>query len=125
MRIVGVTIPEKKHLAIALTAVYGVGRPRARHILDTIGIAYTTNASDLTKEQEEQVRKSIETFLTEGELRRSVALHIKRLRDIKTLRGYRHSVGLPVRGQRTKTNARTRKGPRKTMGSGRVKLQKK
>ncbi|MCY4576884.1 MAG: 30S ribosomal protein S13 [Candidatus Kaiserbacteria bacterium] len=125
MRIVGVNIPEKKHLRIALTAVYGIGQSRAKSILEELSINPTNTVGDLNADQETAVRKKIEEFTVEGDLRRSSAQDIKRLKDIKTLRGYLHGVGLPVRGQRTKTNARTRKGPRKTMGSGRVKLQKK
>ena len=125
MRIAGVNIPEKKHLAIALTAVYGVGRPRATTILQELAIKPTTTVSNLSGDQETAIRKKIESFVIEGDLRRTVARDIKRLKDMRTLRGSRHSVGLPVRGQKTQTNARTRKGPRKTMGSGRVKLQKK
>lgn len=125
MRIEGINIPEKKHLSVALTAVYGVGRPRAQEILQELGLDETSKVKDLTPEQETAVRKKVESFAIEGDLRRSVSQNIKRLKDIHSLRGYFHSVGLPVRGQRTKTNARTRKGPRKTMGSGRVKLQKK
>ena len=125
MRIAGVTIPEKKHLSIALTAVYGIGRSRAEEILGDLDIAPSTNVSELNENQESAIRKSIESFMIEGDLRRSVSRDIKRLKDMRTVRGHFHSVGLPVRGQRTKTNARTRKGPRKTMGSGRVKLQKK
>ena len=125
MRIVGITIPNKKHLCIALTAVYGVGRPRAESILDELEIPHTTKSEELSLEQERSIRERVESFVIEGDLRRSVGRDIKRLKDLNTLRGYRHSVGLPVRGQKTRTNARTRKGPRKTMGSGRVKLQKK
>lgn len=125
MRIVGITIPENKHIDIALTAVYGVGRSRAQKVLSTVGVAHTSKVKDLTAEQETAIRTAIEAFTIEGDLRRTTARNIKRLKDIKSLRGYRHSVGLPVRGQRTRTNARTRKGPRRTMGSGRVKAQKK
>ena len=125
MRIVGITIPEKKHLSVALTAVHGIGRSRATSILQELSIDPTTKAGDLPADQEAAIRKKIEAFAVEGDLRRSVSQDIKRLQDIQTLRGYYHTAGLPVRGQRTKTNARTRKGPRKTMGSGRVKLQKK
>lgn len=125
MRIAGINIPEKKHLDIALTAVYGVGRSRASAVLKELAIQPTTTVSNLTANQEVSVRKAVEVLTIEGDLRRTVARDIKRLKDIQTLRGYFHSVGLPVRGQRTKTNARTRKGPKKTMGSGRVKLQKK
>ena len=125
MRIAGVNIPEKKHLCIALTAVYGIGRSRAVSILTDLAIDPILKVGDLNTNQEAVVRKKIESFTIEGDLRRSVGQDIKRLKDIQTRRGYCHSVGLPVRGQRTKTNARTRKGPRRTMGSGRVKLQKK
>ena len=125
MRIAGVNIPPKKHLNIALTAVHGIGRTRAESILKELKIQLTNKTESLTTEQEASVRKKVEEFMIEGDLRRSVAQNIKRLKDVKTLRGYYHGVGLPVRGQRTKTNARTCKGPKKTMGSGRVKLQKK
>ena len=125
MRIVGVSIPEKKHLCIALTAVYGIGRPRAMAILNDLGISLSIKIADVTPDQEIAIRKKVESFMIEGDLRRSDARDVKRLKDMKTVRGYRHSVGLPVRGQKTRTNARTRKGPKKTMGSGRVKLQKK
>ena len=125
MRIVGVNIPEKKHLRIALTAVHGIGRSRAVTILEELSIDPTSNTGDLSTDQENAIRKKIEEYAVEGDLRRTVAQNIKRLKDIQTLRGHFHNVGLPVRGQRTKTNARTRKGPVKTMGSGRVKLQKK
>ena len=125
MRIVGVNIPEKKHLSIALTAVYGIGQPRAASILEELSINPITKVGDLSMDQKTAIRKKIEEFTVEGDLRRTVAQNIKRLKDTQTLRGHYHTVGLPVRGQRTKTNARTRKGPRKTMGSGRVKLQKK
>ena len=125
MRIVGITIPNRKHVSIALTAVHGIGRSRSKELLDTLGIAHSTKVSELTTEQEQSIRERVEAFTIEGDLRRSIARDIKRLKDLNTVRGYRHSVGLPVRGQRTRTNARTRKGPRKTMGSGRVKLQKK
>ena len=125
MRIVGVNIPEKKHLRIALTAVYGIGQSRAMSILEELSIKPTAVAGDLSVDQESAIRKKVETFTVEGDLRRATSQDIKRLKDIQTLRGHFHNVGLPVRGQRTKTNARTRKGPKKTMGSGRVKLQKK
>lgn len=125
MRIAGVNIPEKKHLNIALTAVYGIGRPRAVSILTDLAIDLMTKVEDLSTDQETAVRKKVEEFTIEGDLRRSVGQNIKQMKDIQTVRGYCHSVGLPVRGQRTKTNARTMKGPKKTMGSGRVKLQKK
>ena len=125
MRIVGVNIPEKKHLRIALMAVHGIGQSRATSILEDLSIDPTNKVENLSTEQETAIRKKVEEYTVEGDLRRTVAQNIKRLKDIQTLRGHFHNVGLPVRGQRTKTNARTRKGPVKTMGSGRVKLQKK
>ena len=126
MRIVGINIPDEKHLDIALTSVYGIGRARAQDILKEASVDPMTKAKDLSEQQEALVRKKVESYTVEGDLRRSVAGDIKRLKDLQVIRGYRHSVGLPVRGQRTKTNARTkRQGGRKTMGSGRVKLQKK
>ena len=125
MRIAGINIPPKKHLSVALTAVHGIGRTRARNILITLNIPQSATVEGLSSEQESAVRKTAESFTIEGDLRRSVMQDIKRLKDLQTVRGHCHSVGLPVRGQKTRTNARTRKGPRKTMGSGRVKLQKK
>lgn len=125
MRIAGVNIPEKKHLCIALTEVHGIGRAKARGILNDLNIEPSKKVADLKPAEEIEVRKKIEENTIEGDLRRSVARDVKRLKDLDMLRGYRHSVNLPVRGQKTRTNARTRKGPRKTMGSGRVKLQKK
>ena len=125
MRIAGTNIPEKKHLSIALTEVHGIGRSRALQILKELTIEPTKKVPSLKEDEEIAIRQKIEEHAIEGDLRRSVARDIKRLKDLEMLRGYRHSVGLPVRGQKTRTNARTRKGPRKTMGSGRVKLQKK
>lgn len=125
MRIVGINIPNEKHVLIALTAVYGVGRSQAKRILSELDINPERKVKTLSPEEETAIRKKIETLTVEGDLRRIRGQNIKRLKDIRSVRGYFHSVGLPVRGQRTKTNARTRKGPRKTMGSGRVKLQKK
>ena len=125
MRIAGVNIPEKKHLGIALTEVHGIGRSKATDILSNLNIEPSRKVADLKPEEEIEIRKKTEEHTIEGDLRRSVARDVKRLKDLDMLRGYRHSVNLPVRGQKTRTNARTRKGPRKTMGSGRVKLQKK
>lgn len=125
MRIVGITIPDNKRLEVALTAVYGIGRPRAKDILKEAGIDFGKRAKDLSTEEEGAIRKLIETFKLEGELKREVSGNIKRLRDIKAFRGVRHQRGLPSRGQRTKTNSRTRRGNvRKTMGSGRRKVEK-
>jgi|SRR3989344_5110090 len=125
MRILGITIPENKRIEIGLTAVYGIGRVRAHQILDEAKVEYGTKSKDLDGEQENRIRKIIEGFRVEGDLRREIAANIKRLKDIKSLRGSRHTKHLPVRGQRTKTNSRTVRGNvRKTMGSGRRKVEK-
>lgn len=125
MRISGITIPDTKRLEIGLTAVYGVGRKRAEHILDTLKIDRGVKAKDLTEAQENAIRKMIENYTIEGDLKREVAQNIKRLKDIKAYRGVRHMRKLPARGQRTKTNSRTIRGNvRKTMGSGRRKVEK-
>ncbi len=127
MRIAGITLPDDKRIEIALTAIYGIGRPLALEILDEVGIDVGKKPKDFTTEEENAVRKIIEKkgILIEGELRREVGAHIKRLKDIGSYRGSRHIKRLPARGQRTKTNARTLKGVRKTMGSGRRKVEKK
>ena len=125
MRISGITIPDSKRLEIALTEVFGVGRPRAKEILQNLNIEVGRKAPSLTPEEENAIRKEIETFKTEGDLKREVAQNIKRLKDIKAYRGVRHQRHLPARGQRTKTNSRTVRGNvRKTMGSGRRKSEK-
>lgn len=125
MRISGITIPDNKRLEISLTAVYGVGRPRAKEILQKLSIEEGRRANTLTPEEENAIRKEIEGFKTEGDLKREVAQSIKRLKDIKAYRGTRHQKHLPARGQRTKTNSRTVRGNvRKTMGSGRRKTEK-
>lgn len=124
MRISGITIPDEKHLEYGLTAVYGIGLSRSQSILDELSIARTMKATELTTEQENAIREKIEGYTIEGELKRETSSHIKRLKDIDSYRGSRHSKRLPVRGQRTKTNARTLKGVKKTMGSGRRKLEK-
>jgi len=127
MRIAGITIPEKKRLEIGLTAMYGIGRPLAHRILASAGVAPGEKAGNLTTEEENKIRAAIEScgILIEGELRREVGAHIKRLKDTGSYRGSRHVKRLPSRGQRTKTNARTLKGAKKTMGSGRRKVDKK
>ncbi|MBI5140456.1 MAG: 30S ribosomal protein S13 [Candidatus Vogelbacteria bacterium] len=126
MRISGVTVPDNKRLEIALTAIYGVGRSLAQKTLNDLGIDYGKKAPQLTPDEENQIRKKVESYKIEGELKRSVAGNIKRLKDIKSYRGTRHMKSLPSRGQRTKTNSRTRRGNvRKTMGSGRKKVEKK
>lgn len=124
MRISGITIPDEKHLAYALTAVYGIGLSRSKSILDELGVEHTKKATDLTTEEENAIREKIESFSIEGELKRQISSNIKRLKDISSYRGSRHAKRLPARGQRTKTNARTLKGAKKTMGSGRRKLEK-
>ena len=125
MRISGITLPENKRIEIALTAVYGIGRARAHKILDAVGIDHGIKTPSLTPEQENAIRREIEVFKTEGDLRRDVQQNIKRLKDIKAYRGTRHMKHLPARGQRTKTNSRTVRGNvRKTMGSGRRKTEK-
>lgn len=125
MRIAGITIPDTKRLEIGLTAVYGVGRPRALATLKKLGIDQGKKAKELTPQQETSLREAIEKFQVEGELRRSISSNIRRLKDIKAHRGTRHAKKLPARGQRTKTNSRTIRGNvRKTMTSGRRKLEK-
>ena len=125
MRVLGITIPENKRLEIALTAVYGVGRSRAQMILKKSKIDLGKKASERSTEEENEIRKDIESFKLEGELKREVSSNIKRMKDIKSYKGTRHAKKLPARGQRTKTNARTLKGAKKTMGSGRKKADKK
>lgn len=112
-RIAGINIPVHKHAEIALTAIYGIGRPRARGICEQANIAPHVKIKDLSEEQIEVLRAEIGKFTVEGDLRREISMNIKRLMDLGCYRGLRHRRGLPVRGQRTKTNARTRKGPRK------------
>ncbi len=125
MRISGITLPENKRLEIALTAVYGVGRPRAIMIIEKLGLTLGMRTTELTSDQENLIRREIELFKTEGDLKREVQQNIKRLKDIKAYRGIRHIRHLPARGQRTKTNSRTVRGNvRRTMGSGRRKTEK-
>ena len=117
-RIAGVDLPKDKRIEIGLTYVYGIGRTSAKKILDMTGINPDTRVKDLTDEEEAKIRECIDHhFIVEGDLRRSVALDIKRLTEIGCYRGQRHRRGLPVRGQRTKTNARTRKGPKRTIAN--------
>jgi small subunit ribosomal protein S13 len=125
MRISGITLPENKRLEIALTAVYGVGRPRALMIIKKLGLDAGMKTTELTGDQENAIRREIEAWKTEGDLKRDVQQNIKRLKDIKAYRGTRHTKHLPARGQRTKTNSRTVRGNvRRTMGSGRRKTEK-
>jgi small subunit ribosomal protein S13 len=121
-RIAGVNIPREKRVEIGLTYIYGIGRPTANRVLAQTGIHRDTYVRDLTEEEVGQLRDVIEKHLTvEGDLRRERANDIKRLMEIACYRGLRHRRSLPVRGQRTKTNARTRKGPKKTVGKQRKK----
>lgn len=125
MRILGITIPDEKRLEIGLTSLYGVGRKRAQKVLDEAKIEYGKHAKELTIDEENRIRKIIEQFKIEGDLKREVGGNIKRLKDIKAYRGIRHIKRLPSRGQRTKTNSRTLRGNvRKTMGTGRRKVEK-
>ena len=125
LRIAGITVPDTKRLEIALTAIYGVGRPRALATLTALGIDPGKRAKDLSSQEETSLRDAIEKFRVEGELRRSIAANVRRLKDIKSHRGSRHAKKLPVRGQTSKTNSRTVRGNvRKTMTSGRRKLEK-
>lgn len=125
MRILGITIPEEKRLEIGLTVLFGVGRSRAREILKKAGVNPGTKSKDIAVSDENKIRAVIEKLTLEGDLKREVAGNIKRLKDIKTYRGVRHQRNLPVHGQRTKTNARTKRGARKTMGTGRKVAEKK
>ena len=125
LRISGITIPDNKRLEIGLTAVYGIGRVRAHKILEKLNIDPGHKPKDLSPEDENSIRKEVEIYKIEGDLKREVSSNIKRLKDIGSYVGSRHNSGLPVRGQRTKTNSRTRKGPKKTMGSGKKKVDKK
>lgn len=112
-RIAGVNIPDHKHAVISLTAIYGIGRTRAQQICAASGVDPAAKIKDLTEAELEQLRGEISKVPVEGDLRREVSMNIKRLMDLGCYRGLRHRRGLPVRGQRTRTNARTRKGPRK------------
>jgi small subunit ribosomal protein S13 len=126
-RIEGVDLPRDKRVEVALTYIYGIGRSRSNEILDATGVSPDTRVKDLTEAEIQKVRDYINnSYRVEGDLRRQVQLNIKRLIEIGSYRGIRHRRGLPVRGQRTKTNARTRKGPRKTVpGRGRRRGAKK
>lgn len=115
-RIAGIDLPRNKRIEVALTYIYGIGRPTAQKILAAAGVDFNTRSDDLTEAEVGQIRTIIDRdFKVEGDLRRDVTTNIKRLMDLGCYRGLRHRRGLPVRGQKTKTNARTRKGPRKTV----------
>jgi small subunit ribosomal protein S13 len=113
-RIAGVNIPNHQHAEIALTAIYGIGRPRAQAICAAAGVKASTKVKDLSDADMDKLREQVSKFTVEGDLRREVTMSIKRLMDLGCYRGVRHRKGLPVRGQRTRTNARTRKGPKKS-----------
>jgi small subunit ribosomal protein S13 len=113
-RIAGINIPPHKHTEIGLTAIYGIGRTTAQKICEAAGIAYSKKIKDLSDTDLERIREEIGKITIEGDLRREMSINIKRLMDLGCYRGLRHRRGLPVRGQRTRTNARTRKGPRKS-----------
>ncbi|HLS05494.1 MAG TPA: 30S ribosomal protein S13 [Wenzhouxiangella sp.] len=112
-RIAGVNLPVQKHVWVALTHIYGIGRSRALQICSAAGVAPDTKVRDLTEGEQEKLRQAVDQIRVEGDLRREVSMSIKRLMDLGCYRGLRHRRGLPVRGQRTRTNARTRKGPRR------------
>lgn len=114
-RIAGVNIPDNKHLKIALTYIYGIGLTRAKNICAATGLDPATKVKDLVEEELDKIRQEITAFELEGDLRREVSMNIKRLMDLGCYRGIRHRKGLPVRGQQTQTNARTRKGPRRAV----------
>ena len=112
-RIAGINIPVQKHVVIGLTSIYGIGRTRAQQICDATGVAPDRKVRDLSEAEVESLRAEVGMYVVEGDLRRDVSMNIKRLMDLGCYRGLRHRRGLPLRGQRTRTNARTRKGPRR------------
>lgn len=116
-RIAGIDIPRDKRVVISLTYIYGVGKTTAQEILKEAGVSESTRVRDLTEDELGNIRKAINDFTVEGDLRREVSLNIKRLIEIGSYRGIRHRRGLPLRGQKTKNNSRTRKGPRRTMAN--------
>jgi small subunit ribosomal protein S13 len=117
-RIAGIDLPREKRIDIGLASIYGVGRVNAKIILDKAGVKHETRVKELTEQEITKIASVIQTeYVVEGDLRRQIQMNIKRLMDIGCYRGYRHRRGLPVRGQRTHTNARTRKGPRRTVGA--------
>ncbi|WP_404450884.1 30S ribosomal protein S13 [Virgibacillus necropolis] len=116
-RIAGIDIPRDKRVVISLTYIYGIGKTTAQEILKEAGVSENTRVRDLTEDELSKIRKAMDEFTVEGDLRREVSLNIKRLIEIGSYRGIRHRRGLPVRGQKTKNNSRTRKGPRRTMAN--------
>jgi len=126
MRILGITIPDEKRIDIGLTVLFGIGRSRAASILKEAGVSRDLKPKDIALTDENKIRTIVEALTLEGDLKREISANVKRLKDIKAYRGVRHMRGLPVRGQRTKTNSRTRRGNvRKTMGTGRKIADKK
>ena len=126
MRILGITVPDNKRLEVGLTCLYGIGHSRALEILEKAKVPFAKRSKELSVDEENAIRKIVESYKIEGDLKRQVAGNIKRLKDIKAYRGIRHQRGLPTRGQRTKPNPRTRRGnTRKTMGTGRRAVEKK
>ena len=124
VRIAGINLPDNKRVEVALTYIYGVGRSTSNKILDNLKINRDTKIKELSDKEADSLRNVIEKMHIEGDLRRSFSQDIKRLKEINCWKGLRHKANLPVRGQRTKTNARTKRGKRVTMGSGRSKMQK-
>ncbi|TWI08134.1 30S ribosomal protein S13 [Aerolutibacter ruishenii] len=114
-RIAGVNLPAQKHVWVGLQSIYGIGRTRSKQVCDAAGVTKTTKIRDLSEPEVERLRAEIGKYVVEGDLRREVGIAIKRLMDLGSYRGLRHRRGLPLRGQRTRTNARTRKGPRKAI----------
>lgn len=124
-RIASVNLPKGKRIEVALTYIYGIGRKLSKEILTNLKISLDTKVENLTADEEQSLREAIDKLTTEGDLRRQIGDDIKRLQEIGSYRGFRHRRHLPVRGQRTKTNARTKRGKKKTMGSGKTKVAKK
>jgi len=122
-RIVGVDIPNEKRVVISLMYLYGVGKPLAKQILKDAKVSEDTRVKDLTEDQLVAITNEVKKYKVEGDLRREIALNIKRIQEIGSYRGVRHRRGMPVRGQRTRTNARTRKGPRKTIANKKQAVQ--
>ncbi len=119
-RVAGIDIPRDKRIVIALTSIYGIGKSSSQEILATAGVSEDTRVRDLTEEELGKIRQAVEAYTIEGDLRREVSMNIKRLAEIGSYRGMRHRRNLPVRGQKTKNNARTRKGPRQVVSARRV-----
>ena len=124
-RIAGVNLPKGKRIEVALTYIYGIGRSLSRQLLTRLNVDLDTKVEDLSATDEQKIREAVTKLAVEGDLKRQVTGNVKRLQEIGTYRGFRHRRRLPVRGQRTKTNARTKRGKRVTMGSGKIKDQKK